>query len=201
VSAELDQRVTAFDEAIKALDQQIARWSMLAEFVVPDTSVYIGHPQKLEELDIAPLLPVRHEDIHVLVPIIIVDELDGLKQSKDPAIRWRAGYTLAVLDRVFDRTTGPIRLRAADSSALDSGGIPRGEITIELVFDPPGHIRLPINDDEIIDRAKAVEPLAGRQVRLLTYDSGQSMRARAQGLRAVKLSKPIGEEPKDKDRS
>ena len=39
----------------------------------------------------------------MLVPIVIVDELDRLKESKDKdkRARWRAGYTLAVLDRLF----------------------------------------------------------------------------------------------------
>jgi hypothetical protein len=54
---------------------------------------------------------------------------------------------------------------------------------------------LPINDDEIIDRALAVESLAGRKITLFTYHTGQSTRARAAGLRAKKLSKPIGDEP------
>jgi hypothetical protein len=71
----------------------------------------------------------------------------------------------------------------------------RGEITIELIFDPPGHVRLPINDDEIIDRVLAIEPLTDRKVTLLTYDTGQSTRARNAGLQVVKLSKEIGEEP------
>jgi Pyridoxamine 5'-phosphate oxidase len=36
------------------------------------------------------------------------------------------------------------------------------------VFDPPGHIRLPITDDEIIDRALSFRPLTGRLLRLVT---------------------------------
>jgi hypothetical protein len=28
----------------------------------------------------------------------VIDELDGLKKSKDPHTRWRAAHTLAVLD-------------------------------------------------------------------------------------------------------
>jgi hypothetical protein len=68
-------------------------------------------------------------------------------------------------------------------------------VTIEIVFDPPGHVRLPIGDDEIVDRCLAIEPLAGRKVTLLTYDTGQSTRARAAGLAVKKLTTPIGEEP------
>jgi hypothetical protein len=50
---------------------------------------------------------------------------------------------------------------------------------MELVFDQPRHSRLPVNDDEIVDRVLAFEPLAGRDITLLTYDAGQSARARA----------------------
>ena|SRR5437660_74059 len=214
VSLELDQRVDAFDHAIKALAGQIGRWSRYSYFVVPDTSFYIEHPQKLEAADFGSLINVWQAPIHVLVPIVVVDELDGLKQSKDKHVRWRAGYTLAVLDRVFASTAAPAWLRKGDVSTtgsippdvlkalppevaaqLAAGGIQRSDVTIELVFDPPGHVRLPINDDEIIGRALAVRPLADRTVTLLTYDTGQSTRARNAGLEAVKLSKEIGEEP------
>lgn len=59
-----------------------------------------------------------------------------------------------------------------------------------MVFDAPGHVRLPINDDEIIDKALVIQPLAGREVTLLTYDTGQSTRARSAGLRVHKLTPP-----------
>jgi hypothetical protein len=194
VSLELTQRVDALDDAIKDLDAQIKRWSRPGAFVVADTSVYIEHEDKLEDLDFAPLLKIGEDPVHVLVPIVVVDELDGLKQSKTSYVRWRAGYTLAVLDQVFASSTGPARLRAEDFSAL-GGRHPRGEVTIELVFDPPGHARLPINDDEIIDRTLVIQPLAGREVMLLTCDTGQSTRARSAGLRVLKLTRPIGDEP------
>lgn len=195
VSTELDERTAAFEEACQALERQIERWSGPEVFVILDTSVFLEHPAKLEELDLAPIIGVRGEPIHVLVPIVVIDELDGLKQHRDRKVRWRAGYTLAVLDRVLQRPTAVARLRDGDFSALSSGGIPRGEISVEVLFDPPGHVRLPINDDEIIDRALAVEPLAARTVTLVTYDTGQCMRARAAGLHAKKLSKLLGEEP------
>ena len=48
-------------------------------------------------------------------------------------------------------------------------------------------MRLPDTDDQIIDRALGAEPLANRKVTLLTYDTGQSMRARNAGLLAVRI--------------
>ena len=61
---------------------------------------------------------------------------------------------------------------------------------MELLFDPSGHVRLPRADDEIVDRALTVQTLAGRPVRLLTYDTGQSTRARAAGLSVHKPVQP-----------
>ena len=127
----------------------------------------------------------------MLVLIVVVDELDALKEAKDRHVRWRAGHTLGVLDEVFKNTPAMGRLRVGGT---DAAGL-RGEVTMELVFDPPGHMRLPINDDEIVDRALAIQGLADRAVTLLTYDTGQSTRARTAGLQVVKLSKAIGEEP------
>ena len=92
-----------------------------------------------------------------------------------------ARYTLAVLDRLFADGPGRARLRKGDVTP-GPDGLTRSEVTIELVFDPPGHVRLAIDDDEIIDRALAVEPLADRKVTLVTYDTGQSTRARNAGL-------------------
>ena len=115
--------------------------------------------------------------------------LDGLKKSKDSHERWRAGCTLAVLDPVSASSTGPVQMTAEDFSVLRSGGLPRGEVTTELIFDPPGHVRLPINDDEIIDQAMAIQPLAERDGTLLTYDTGQSTRARVAGLPVRKLGR------------
>ncbi|HET9256168.1 MAG TPA: hypothetical protein VFO16_13340 [Pseudonocardiaceae bacterium] len=124
-----------------------------------------------------------------------MDELDRLKDTKNHQVRWRTGYTLSVLDRVCGQVIGPARLREADFSALDHGGILRGEVTIEIVADPPGHRRMPINDDEIITRAKSFEPLAGRSITLLTFDTSQATRARKANLAVRKLTKDIGAEP------
>ena len=195
VSVEINHRMAAFADACAAVDEQIKLWTQLGVFVVADTSVYIGHDQKLEELDFARLIGVREKSIHVLVPIVVVDELDGLKDNNDKHVRWRARYTLAVLDRVCGQVSGPARLREADFSALDHGGIPRGEVTIEIVTDPPHHLRLPINDDEIIARAKSFEPLAGQPVTLLTFDTGQATRARKADLAVRKLTKDSEPEP------
>ena len=71
----------------------------------------------------------------------------------------------------------------------------RGAVDMEILYDSPGHIRLPVNDDEIIDRTLAAKPLVGKPVTLVTFDTGQTFRAREADLPVVKLAKPLGDEP------
>jgi hypothetical protein len=165
------------------LDRQLRGWSRPGPFAVVDTSVYIIGPAKLRELDLAQLLDAHGDAIHVLVPIRVVDERDTLKRSKDSRLRYHAAYSLGVLDRIFTGSIELAVLRDEDFTALRTGGIPRGRVSIEAVLVPPRHVRLPIDDDEIIDRALAAQSLAGRSITLPTYDTGQSMCARATDLR------------------
>lgn len=128
--------------------------------------------------------------------MVVVDELDRLKETGPTEhAKWRARYTLAFLDRVIFDPRLPARLFPEDFSGLNRGEIPRGEVTVEILLDPPGHVRLPDSDDEIIDRLVAVQPLAGRPVKLVTYDSGMRHRAMARDLPVEKLTTDPGPEP------
>jgi hypothetical protein len=196
VDVELTDRVSVLDDAVTAMTEQVARWSRPGIFVVADSSFYIHHRQKVEDLDLRDELGAQADPVHLLVPLLVVDELDNLKQSKDRHSRWRARNTLAVLDKVLRDPHSVGILRPSGQAAADDGGVPRGKITMEFVFDPPAHVRLPINDDEIIDRAVAIQIIANQSVTMITYDTGQSTRARAAGLTVVKLAQPTdGPEP------
>lgn len=186
LDSEIDLRLADLAATCEGLRASIARWSREGVLTVFDTSVYLT-ADKLEELDLATPLEVRHQPIRLLVPIAVIDELDRLKQSHDKHLRWRASYTLAVLDERLAGHDLTGRIRQEDFSALATGGIPRGRIDGEIVLDPVGHVRLPITDDEIVDRASTIQGIAGVAVHLVTYDTGMTMRARAAGLKVHKL--------------
>ncbi|GAA4985342.1 hypothetical protein HD597_004128 [Nonomuraea thailandensis] len=82
-----------------------------------------------------------------------------------------ARETINLLDNLLPR--GVVRHRG---SAPENPAFPRGAITIDLWPDPPGHVRLPRTDDEIIARAVALQARAGRKVKLLTGNLGMSTR-------------------------
>lgn len=194
VSLEVEERIQALEDALKALDTQIQRWSGRETFVVADSSFYIQSPDRLEVADFHQILCLPpNEDIRLLFPIAVVDELDGLKDSGKHQARWRASHTLGLLDSTLTGHTFGT-LRHADRSGEPA--LWRGEVSVEIVLDQPGHVRLPITDDEIIDRAVAIKALAGRDVRLLTCDTGQHTRGRAAGLTVTKVpAKDPGPEP------
>ncbi|MGW0211536.1 hypothetical protein ACWDZ8_39400 [Streptomyces sp. NPDC003233] len=127
----------------------------------------------------------------MLFPIAVVDELDGLKEAGKHRPRWRAGHTLGLLDGTLNGSLSGIWRR----SRLTQDEV-HGDISLEIVLDPPGHVRLPLADDEIIDRAVAIQSLAGRPVRLSTCDTSQHTRGKAAGLQVTKVpAKDPGPEP------
>ncbi|MYS20486.1 PIN domain-containing protein [Streptomyces sp. DvalAA-14] len=187
VSLELAERQDAFETAVKTLNEHTSRWSGRAWPVVADSSFYLNSPEPLADTNLHKDLHLpAADDIHLLFPIVVVDELDGLKETGRNHGRWRAGHTLGRLDEAITTgTTGilhPMRLgETVDDEAVT------GEVTVEIVLDQPGHVRLPIADDELIDRAAMIQAIAGRQVRFLTCDTGQSTRGRMAGLKVTKL--------------
>ena len=191
VSQELDQRVQDFDEAIKTLKAYKERWRNVGDLLVLDTCFYVEHPDELPDADLAGLTAATTPGwaMHVLVPLLVVDELDRLK--RDNQARSRARTALKTLDEVFENVSEerPMgRLRDGSSSGL-------GPVTMELLFDPPDHERLPDNDAEIVDRALAVQILSGRGVTMVTYDKSMAPRARHQGLKGLWLPHPPAPQP------
>lgn len=114
VNLEFTERVQAFEEAQAALDAQIGRWNGPEWFVVADSSFYIRNPIKLADVDLHKVLGFPSgEHIWLLFPMVVVDELDALKEGGKQQARLRAPHTLGLLDR-FQRAPSPGRPRGDD---------------------------------------------------------------------------------------
>lgn len=142
IDAELEARISTLEGVVAELEGAANRWDQGGKLVVPDTSFFINHPTKIEQTNFSSLLECRDIPVRLVVSKVVVDELDSLKKAGQQQRRWRAAYTIAVLDRVAGRGDRG-RLADADFSPVDRGEIPRGEVTIEIQLDPPGHTRLP----------------------------------------------------------
>lgn len=198
LSMEVNEKSEVFEQVHAGLKGEIARWSPAdAGLVVVDTSVFIHHPDKIRQIDYAAITGARAEPVRLVVPRVVIDELDRLKESGNQTVRWRAGHTLGVLDELLTVPKGRATIREADSLTQPptADGMPRGMVTIEVSFDDAHHVRLADPDDEIIDRALTLQAYAGRPVRLLTMDTSMALRARMLDLLVHKEKKDIGEEP------
>ncbi|WP_157367893.1 PIN domain-containing protein [Alloactinosynnema sp. L-07] len=159
VGDEITERHDTFGAACAAVEVLISQWSDGMPIAVLDTSVYLAYQDKLEAIDWVAAMGAKLPRLRLVVPMIVVDELDGTKHSD---VRWRAAYSLATIDRV-----------------IRSGGVLSETPRVEIVLfnDPVGHTRMAIADQEIIDRAAAVQAIAGTPVTLLTCDTGMALRA------------------------
>jgi len=189
IDAELGARMAVFEDAIADLRRAADRCNQGGKLVVPDTSFFINHLAKIEETDFSRLRACRDTPVRLVVPMVVVDELDSLKKAGQQRRRSRAAYAIAVLDRIAGQGQRG-GLLEADFRPLERGESPRSEVTLEILLDPPGHTRLPINDDEIVDRAVTVQTNAGRDVTLLTCDTGHAIRGRVAGLEVIRLVEP-----------
>lgn len=117
-----------------------------------------------------------------------IDELDRLKRSgnaksdQGESVRTRARVTLRLIEELVTQPDKVVPLTGSDC-------------VLEVVTDPRGHQRLPINDDEIVVRSATIQAVAGRPVHLLTTDTGMLMRARAAQLTVHRLSASSLETP------
>jgi len=198
LTSELTERAEVFDQAHTSLQAEINRWNPAgAVLTVVDTSVFIHHACKIREIDYAAAVGAGFDPVRLVLPRVVVDELDRLKESGNQAVRWRAGHTLGVLDELLRYPRSRATIRECDNfiAVSEAGGMPREKVTIEVFFDDPQHLRMDDPDDEIIDRALALQAFAGQLVRLLTMDTSMALRARMLELDVRKETRDICEEP------
>ncbi|MEU3090747.1 PIN domain-containing protein [Streptomyces massasporeus] len=110
----------------------------------------------------------------VVVPHVVVDEIDKKSYATSDTVRRRARGVFALLEQTLTEQS--------------KGRPAAGETTVEVMLDEPGHVRLPNNDDEIVARAcELKQAIAPAPVTVLTGDNGMRARALAWGLAADKL--------------
>jgi len=171
VSAEMVTRQETLASSIEDLMLALNRWKASERLVVFDTNVYLHAPQLFPEFPLYDYC-AGSANTHLMILMVNLDELDGQKRGNSPATtKERARETLRRVEEL---------IRVPDQVVEIPHGA--GARSVEVVLDPPGHVRLPRNDDEIIDRARSIGDVAGRKVTLITGDVGMLIRARGAGL-------------------
>ncbi|WP_269203880.1 PIN domain-containing protein [Motilibacter peucedani] len=167
-------------DAADRLERELDRWTRPGRLVVPDTNVFLHLPEPWVEVPWKDRVGCRvAEALRLVIPLLVVDELDRAKLGRNET-RSRARGVLRLLDQHFP-----------DPSAvalLAGSGELQGSVTVELLLDDLGHVRLPDADSGLVDRAVELQALADRDVTIVTLDIGMALRARAAGVRALRLT-------------
>lgn len=174
---EIEARQHDMTAAVATVASFMGSWSPAegTALVVPDTNVLLHEVEELERISWHDTLRATAEGTHVVrvvLPLIVVDELDNQKRDK---VRNRARRTLRTIYTRFEQDTGA-------TVSLQQGSDQRDQVELRLLLDPPGHVRLPRGDDELVDRAVVLQSLLEQRVHFVTYDTGAALRATAAGL-------------------
>ncbi len=107
--------------------------------------------------------------VRLIIPILVVREMDDLKDSgKSSKARPRLRKIFEILN---DSGRGPAPISKSN--------------TLELLMDPPGHVRLTSHDAEIVRRATYLSGRQGGPFQLVTGDYTMLATAKADGIAAV----------------
>ena len=108
--------------------------------IVPDANILI-HCGELPVIGWKAV--ARNEKVRIIVPLVVVAELDELKRTlRDKVDRLAIRTNLRHLKQALHG------VKPGDAASLTDG------VTIAVLPDPRGHRRLPVNDEEICDRAR-----------------------------------------------
>jgi hypothetical protein len=183
VDFELAECERRLGETIDEVKTWRKSWSKPGVLIIADTNVFLHHLEPFDRIDWRSELDRRDmDDLTLVIPLIVIDELDNLKRSGAKEVRPRARGALKLIDGFV--ATGK------DRSTIAVPTISHGGVYVRLLVDPPRHVRLPHADSELIDRAASLIDLVSRTsnpVIFVTGDTGAVIRARTANVDVIKL--------------
>ena len=139
--------------------------------LVLDTNVFVHFDPFRYEIDQAKWCEIvqmpKRAEFRLIVPVVVLDELDRRAHSGDRNVNRRARAALSHLDPFVDD------LLTYEPKAIRPGA---GWMTVEILPDAPSHQRQADADTELLDRAEFLYQITGQRVRLVTADRGMRVR-------------------------
>ena len=178
VDLEIGDRARVLRASLESLEWERNRWqSRRGALVIADTNVFVHHEREFTDLPWSDLVYAR-DGVHLVIPILVVDELDNLKRSGKEAVRTRARVTLRRLDEL---------VRPEQLVTLQPPSGFNGAVTAELLSEEVDHVRLTRADSELAGIALDVQRVAGRPVTVITSDVGMKYRCESAGLAVIRV--------------
>jgi rRNA-processing protein FCF1 len=155
---------------LRALTRLAARPGRIC---IPDTNALL-HYTRFDQLLWAERMQMSL--VRLVIPLVVIEELDGKKYARRGEFQQRAREMLTLIDRY------------ATTSPPDGYSEVRKNVTVEMLPDEPGHLRMSSGDQEILERCEFLNQVTGNPVTLITGDTGMRINARSRGIEVFKLS-------------
>lgn len=168
ISAEIALQKSRLTQASAELNAYAALAERPGHPLVLDTNVFL-HSNLFTEIDWAKEFNYD-EQVRLIVPLIVLDELDDKTFSQNKQIAKRADKVLVAFDKYMETV-------AADEIAIVREGV-----SLEILRDDVSHQRRTSNDSEIIDRAEFLQQVIEKPVTMVTGDRGLRVRCHARGI-------------------
>lgn len=179
ITQELDRAHRRLQAVADEVRQEQRRFSGAGALVVPDTNIFIDafreDEASIEDIDWHAAAQTR-SDVRLVVPIVVVHELDRLKRQGNNTARKGAQRALRWLAQWLPRSP-------EQRSGKFASGQPTTSVEVYVHERTSGDA-----DGEII--AAAARLAVWSDVKLVTYDLGMRIRASAAGVDAEKLADP-----------
>jgi rRNA-processing protein FCF1 len=171
--AELQELSTFFVDCANELRAQKERFrGHSGRSLVLDTNDFL-HYQRFDRI---PWTRLYGRSTRIVIPHVVVDEIDAKSYSEGEKFAKRARGVYRVLEGYLDH------IDASGFATLPDGA------TLEILADEPGHRRVENNDDEIVARAAFLQQaIWPNTITVITRDIGMRTRARTRRLKAEKL--------------
>lgn len=167
VGAEIDTQVAALRATADRLESFARLAGRAGTVLVLDTNVFL-QCKLFTTLDW--LAELEASVVRLVVPLLVLDELDDKTFSANKRLNKRADKVLRAFDRFMDDM--------ADNNAAE---ITPG-VTLEVLLDEDDHLRRANSDTELLDRAEFLHQVIERPVTIVTTDRGMRVRGKARGL-------------------
>lgn len=179
IDAEIETRLLELEAAIKQIEDTIRLWGYGRIAVILDTTVVLAAGPRVAKISWDEVLNGISRKTAFVVPIQVVEELDGLKDRGNAEARSNARFALKWLSDILDsgNSPRPFRLEKTQDS----------EATILVWVDDNGRVPLAAVDRDIIDCAQQLQPFTKKTV-IASMDRSMVFRARTDGLSAALLT-------------
>lgn len=172
VDAERALQKSRLDQTVSELKTYAALAERPGHPLVLDTHVFL-HYTLFHDVDWVKEFECEHA--RLIVPLIVLDELDDKTFSHNKRLARRADKVL----RAFD---GFLETMAADGVSEVRKGV-----TVEILGDDVSHQRRTNSDSEIIDRAQFFHQVIEKPVTMVTGDRGLRVRSKARSIQVVMM--------------